>query len=414
MNSLSFAPRGRSIKYALFSSVLASTGFNTALAQSDYPHGDEQIGTVRQVYDGALLPDLQVNTFRNIDRLFSTRVVKRGPTIFALPQSENPLTSLTFTSHGEHYDLYDYVSLNRISGLLAIKDGEIVYETYQLGNSEKTLWMSMSIVKSITATLVGAAIKDGFIESIDDPVTKYVSVLNGSAYERVSVRHLLQMASGVQWNETYIDPTSDRRQLLEAQIAQRPGGMLEVMSRLPRAAEPGTRWNYSTGETQVVAALVSAATDQSLADSLSEKIWAKCGMETHATWWLESPDGLEVGGSGLSATLRDYGRFGLFLLNGGVAGGDEILPSGWIDEASSPKVIGGATTDYGYMLWPVPESAGTIHEGAYEAIGIFGQNIYINPRESVVIVIWSARPKPLGKTPVEDHDFYAAVCQAVR
>jgi hypothetical protein len=402
------------MKLTFFISVLALFGFDGASAQTDYRHASEQIGTVRQVYDGALMPDIQVNTFRNIDRLFSTRVVKRGSNVYSLPWSENPLTSLTFSSENKEYDLYDYISLNRISGLVAIKDGEIVYEKYQLGNSEKSRWMSMSVVKSMTAILVGAAIHDGYIENIDNPVTDYVSELVGSAYEGVSIRNLLQMASGVQWNETYTDPESDRRRLLEAQIAQEPGGMLRVMSKLPRAAEPGSRWNYSTGETQVVAALVSAATKRPLADYLSEKIWAKFGMEADANWWLESPGGLEVGGSGLSASLRDYARFGLFLLNGGVAGGESILPDGWIEDASSPKLVDGTQVNYGYMLWPIPDSAGTIHEKAYEARGIFGQYIYVNPTENVVIAIWSARPKPVGKTSVPDRDFYAALCESVR
>lgn len=402
------------MKFTYLITVIAFSGFSAAIAQTEYPHVTEQIGTVRQVYDGALMPDIQVNTFRNIDRLFSTRVVKRGSNVYSLPRSANPLTSLTFSSENKVYDLYDYISLNRISGIVAIKDGEIVYEKYQLGNSERSRWMSMSVVKSMTAILVGAAIHDGYIESIDDPVTDYVSELVGSAYEGVSVRNLLQMASGVRWNETYTDPESDRRRLLEAQIAQEPGGMLRVMSKLPRAAEPGSRWNYSTGETQVVAALVSAATKRPLADYLSEKIWAKFGMEADANWWLESPGGLEVGGSGLSATLRDYARFGLFLLNGGVAGGENILPDGWIEDASSPKLVDGTHVNYGYMLWPIPDSAGTIHEKAYEARGIFGQQIYVNPAENVVIAIWSARPKPLGKTSVPDRDFYAALCESVR
>jgi CubicO group peptidase (beta-lactamase class C family) len=406
--------RERAMRSPFLIAIFTATALHASVAPADYPHADEQIGAVRQVYDGALPPDLQANTFRNIDRLFSTRTVRAGSTAYPLPYSETPLTSLTFNSEGERHDLYDYLSLNRISGLLVIKDGEIAYETYQLGNSEHTRWMSMSIAKSVAAMLVGAAIQDGYIESVDDPVTRYVPELRGSAYDGVSVRHLLQMASGVQWNETYTDPASDRRQLLDAQIAQEPGGMLEVMSKLPRAAEPGTRWNYSTGETQVVAALVSAATGKTLADYLSAKIWAKFAMESDANWWLESPDGLEVGGSGLSATLRDYGRFGLFLLNGGVAGGEEILPEGWIEEASSPKMVGGAHIDYGYMLWPVADSEGTTHESAYEAIGIFGQKVYVNPREKVVIAIWSARPKPTGKTPVDDEDFYAAVCEALR
>jgi len=401
------------IKPALLLALLWILGSCPAQAQDDYPHAHEPIGSVRQVYDGALMPDLQVNTFRNIDRLFATRVVRRGPAVYPLPESDTPLSGLTFDSNGERYDLYDYVSLNRVSGLLAIKNGEIVYETYQLGNSEKTRWMSMSIVKSITASLVGAAIEDGHIESIDDPVTRYVSELRGSAYEGVTIRQLLRMASGVAWNETYTDPASDRRHLLEAQIAQRPGGMLEVMSELSRAAEPGTRWNYSTGETQVVAALVQAATGEHLADYLSGKIWARFGMESDATWWLESPNGIEVGGSGLSATLRDYGRFGLFLLYGGIAGGAPVLPEHWVREASSPGTIGGSPVDYGYMLWPLPDSKGTIHEGAYEARGIFGQHLYVNPRENVVIVVWSARPKPLGKTSIPDRDFFAALCEAV-
>ena len=386
----------------------------TAAAQTGNPHAHEEIGNVRQVYDGALMPDIQVNTFRNIDRLFATRTVKRGANVFPLPESKTPLTSLSFTSRGVAYDLFDYVSLNRVAGLIAIKDGKVVYETYQLGNSEKTRWMSMSIAKSVTAMLVGAAIRDGHIGSIDDEVTKYVTDLKGSAYEGVSVRHVLQMASGVAWNETYTDSASDRRRLLEAQIAQQPGGMLKVMAALPRAAAPGSRWNYNTGETQVAGELVAAATGRTLADYLTEKIWARFGMESDATWWLESPGGVEVGGSGMSATLRDYARFGLFMLHDGVAGGEAILPSGWIEEASSPKQVGGTNVDYGYLLWPVSESVSTIHEGAFEALGIFGQKIYVNPRENVVIAIVSARSKPLDRDTIDDQDFFAAVCTAVR
>ena len=134
------------------------------------------------------------------------------------------------------------------------------------------------------------------------------------------------------------------------------------MASLPREAPPGTRFNYSTGETQV-AAVLRGAVKRPLADYLSERVWAKFGMESDATWWLESPDGLEIGGSGLSATLRDYGRFGLFLLAGGSAGGEQILPDGWLRDASSPKTLGGQNVDYGYLLWPIPNAAATIHEG---------------------------------------------------
>jgi len=396
--------------------VVVALALSSVFASAKEPinvHAAEKIGTVQQVYDGSLFPDVQVNTFRNIERLFSTRVVSRGTTVHPLPASDKQLKNFRFSSNGKDYDLYDYVSLNRVSGLLVLKDGKIAFENYQLGNNEKTRWMSMSVVKSMTATLVGAAIKDGHIKSIDDPITIYLPQLKGSAYDGVSVRNLLQMASGVKWNETYTDPSSDRRRMLEVQNAQTPGGVLELMSKLPRAAAPGTRWNYSTGETHVAGALVRAAVGKPMAQYLSERIWGKFGMESDATWWLESPDGLEVGGSGLSATLRDYGRFGLFLLGGGKAGGEQILPDGWVKEAGSPKIVDGKLVNYGYMLWPIPNAAGTINEGAFEARGIFGQHIYMNPKENVVIVVWSALPKPTGKGTIGDNDFFAAASQAV-
>jgi len=238
----------------------------------------------------------------------------------------------------------------------------------------------------------------GHIRSIDDPITQYAPQLAGGAYDEVTVRNLLQMASGVKWDEE----------------AQKPGAILSFMARLPREVPPGTRFNYSTGETQVAAAVLRGAVKRPLADYLSERISAKFGMESDATWWLESPDGLEIGGSGLSATLRDYGRFGLFMLAGGSAGGEQILPNGWLRDASSPKTVGGQNVDYGYLLWPIPNAAATIHEGAFEARGIFGQHVYMNPRENVVIAIWSALPKPTGKAVVRDYDFFAAVSEALR
>jgi len=218
----------------------------------------------------------------------------------------------------------------------------------------------------------------------------------------------------VKWDETYTNPASDRRHMLEAQIAQRPGAIMEVMAKLPRAAAPGTVWNYSTGETYVAGAVVRAAVGRPLAQYLSERIWAKFGMESAATWWLDSPGGMEIGGSGLSATLRDYGRFGLFLLNGGMAGKERILPEGWVREAGSSKTIGGKVVNYGYLIWPFAAAPGSINEGAFQALGIYGQHIYMNPRENVVIVVWGALPKPTGTEPILDEDFFAAATAAVR
>ena len=173
----------------------------TALAgDSTYRHSEEPIGTVREVYDGRLYPDIQVNTFRNIDRLFPTRVVKRGETVYPLPVSDHPLEAFSYTVDGESYDLYDVLSLNRVSGLLIIHDGEIQFEKYLLGNDEQTRWMSMSVVKSMTAALIGAAIQDGLISGIDDPIVDYLPRFKGTAYDGVTVRNLLQMTSGVERN----------------------------------------------------------------------------------------------------------------------------------------------------------------------------------------------------------------------
>ncbi|MDE4915244.1 serine hydrolase [Methylobacterium sp. 092160098-2] len=369
---------------------------------------------MQQAYDGHLTPDLQANTFRNIDRLFSTRTVNRGGPVARLETSTKPLTDVKFQSNGKAVDLFDYLSLNRVAGLLVLKDGKIAYEDYELGNNEATRWMSMSVAKSISSTLVGVAIKDGFIKSIDDPVTRYLPELAGGAYDGVTVRNLLQMASGAKWDETYTDPKSDRRRMLELQLEGKPGTIVAMMAKLPRAHEPGTAWNYSTGETHLVGALVRAAVGKPVSVYLSEKIWSRLGMEQDATWWVESPNGLEVGGSGFSATLRDYARFGQFVLNKGVIDGESVVPEGWYEQAGSPKELSGKTVNYGYMWWPLGAPAGTPNEGAFTARGIFGQYVYVNPKEHVVIAMWGARSKPTGAPPVVDADFFSAVVSALR
>ncbi len=391
----------------LLAAMLIAPGVVMAESSGNYRHADEPIGTIRQVYDGQLFPDLQVNTFRNIDRLFATRTVKAGSAPFPLPASERRLQNFQFESRGNSYDLYDFMALNRVSGLLVVKDGAVAFEQYALGNDEHTRWMSMSVVKSITATLVGAAIQDGFIESLDDPLARYLPQFAGSAYDGVTIRQLLHMASGVAWNETYTDQASDRRAMLEAQIAQQPGAILQLMAGLERAAAPGSRWNYSTGETSVVGALVNAATGESVASYLSRKIWQPFGMEEDASWWLDAPDGQEIGGSGLSATLRDYARFGLFMLNNGEIHGESILPPGWVQEATAWPTIGGELVDYGYMWW-------LLDEGAYAAIGIFGQFIYVHPQDKLVIAMWSAQPKPVGTDAVDEYLFFNALAAALR
>ena len=173
-----------------------------------------------------------------------------------MPAAPRPLGNVLCSSRSRVVTLDEYMRLNRVSGLLVLSDGRIALERYALGATPATRWMSMSMAKSITSTLIGIALHDGKIRSLDDSVTRYVPSLNGSAYDGVTVRNILMMASGVRWNETYTDSSSDRRHLLDVQIAQQPGAALALMASLPRAAIPGSVLNYSTGETLVAGEIV--------------------------------------------------------------------------------------------------------------------------------------------------------------
>jgi CubicO group peptidase (beta-lactamase class C family) len=374
---------------------------------------NERADCARRAYAGKLLPHQQLRLFRDADWGFATRVVKCGANVHPLPRAPVELRELVVRTKEAEFDLADYISRNRVAGLMIVQAGRIVLEQYEHGVGPDTRWISMSMAKSISTTLVGAAIQDGYIGSVDEPLTRYLPELGGGGYEGVSIRHLMQMTSGVRWDDTHTDPNSERRRMLELQIAQEPGAIMRYVAGMQRVAAPGTVWNYSTGETHVVGALLKAATGRWVAEYLSEKIWSRFAMEADATWWLEAPHGLEVAGSGVSATLRDYARFGLFNLYGGVIGDTRVLPAGWITEATAPRAVAGKHVDYGYMWWPVPAQDGAYTDGAFSARGIFGQYIYVNPKRRLVIAVLSARSKPKGAEAILDNDFFNSVAQAL-
>jgi hypothetical protein len=162
----------------------------------------------------------------------------------------------------------------------------------------------------------------------------------------------------------------------------------------------------------MVGALLHAATGRWLADYLSAKLWSLLGMEQDACWWLESPDGLEVAGSGLCATLRDYARFGAFVLADGVVDGERVLPRGWVAEAGAGYLGGGVAVPYGYMWWPVPGPEG-VPAGGFSARGIFGQRIYLNPGKRLVVAMLSARSKPMNSEAIDDNDFFNALAEGL-
>jgi len=376
--------------------------------------GLDPFTAIRDAYAGKLLPETQVPVFRGTDEIFPTRIVAAGRRPYPLPRAPRQLRELTIESRGAQFDLVDYVSRNCVAGLLVLDRGRVSLEHYEFGNGPETRWLSMSMAKSVATTLVGAALQDGLMASIEDPLTKYLPDYAGTSYDGVSVQHLLQMTSGVAWDDTQTDPDSDRRRMLELQIQQEPGSIGRYVRSRPRTGASGRTWNYSTGETHIVGELLRAVLGRWLSDYLSERIWSAFSMETDATWWLESPGGLEVAGSGIGATLRDYGRFGLFMMHDGVADGRRVLPEGWVREATAPRVVTGELLDYGYMWWPVPARDGSFDQRAFSARGIFGQYIYVNPQAEVVIVVWSARSKPKGSEAILDNDFFNAVVEALR
>ncbi|PKP98522.1 MAG: serine hydrolase, partial [Alphaproteobacteria bacterium HGW-Alphaproteobacteria-13] len=215
-------------------------------------------------------------------------------------------------------DVDAYMAAQRAAGLIIVQDGRVRLEKYALGYGPTGRWTSFSVAKSFTSTLVGAAVKDGYIKSLDDKVTVYIPDLKGSAYDDVSVRQLLTMTSGVQWNEDYTDPRSDVAQFNLQQPVPGEDITVSYMKALPREAPAGSKWVYKTGETNLIGVLVSSATGKTLSAYLSEKLWKPFGMEQDAVWMI-GPTGHEISGCCISASLRDYARFGLFMLGGGVA-----------------------------------------------------------------------------------------------
>ncbi|MDB5429546.1 MAG: beta-lactamase family protein [Caulobacter sp.] len=350
-------------------------------------------------------PENQAATFRNQDQIWPHRTIRRGEAVRPLAPHARSLADQTFAVGEVRVGVDDFMARRRTAGFLILKNGEIALERYGLGNGPDSCWTSFSMAKSITATLLGAALRDGAIASLDDGCDLYLPGLAGSAYEGVTVRNVLRMCSGVAWNEGDNSNGHDIRRLGQAMVSRRAGSVLDLMGGLPRAEPPGAVFNYSTGESCLLGAVVAAATGRWLADYAAEKIWGPAGMEADGRWQLESQDGLELGGFGVSLCLRDAGRFGLLALeNGEGFGRPGVLPPGWRDLAGQPDCAAtafgtltpGSPAGYGYHWWALPGApyAGGLHTGAFVALGAFGQRIYVNPTERLVAVIQSAWRQP--------------------
>jgi CubicO group peptidase (beta-lactamase class C family) len=318
--------------------------------------------------------------FRAMEQWFAGHEVAAAATPRALPRGE-PLSAEL------QADLQTLMADTNAAGIMVLKDGKVRYEAYGLGLGPTDRWTSFSVAKSFTSTLLGAAVKEGLI-SMDDPVTKHIPGLAGSAYEGVTVRQLATMTSGVKWDENYTDPNSDVAQMNRFVVEYGPEAIVAQMKALPREAEPGKKWVYKTGETNLIGVLVENAVGKPLAEYAKAKIIDPAGFEGDL-FWMVDPRGGNIGGCCLSIRLADYARMGQFALEGGAG----VVPDGWFEEAGKAQVDFGADAPgfgYGYQWWAYPM-------GSYGAQGIFGQAITLVPAKNVVVAIvsnWPAATSP--------------------
>lgn len=334
--------------------------------------------------------------FRALDRLpFIARSSEIAPAATPLPLPPGKPLAIP--------GLDEYLVAQRAAAIVIVQDGKVRLERYGLGFDAAGRWTSFSVAKSFTSTLVGAAIQDGAIKSLDDRLGQYVPGLRGSAYDEVTVRQLLTMSSGVAWNEDYEDPNSDVSQFNKASPEPGMEAIVSYMRKLPRANRPGETWRYNTGETNLVGVLVSSATGKTLSQYLEEKIWRPAGMEAKATWILNKT-GREIAGCCIQAATRDFARFGLFVLANGVAQGKQIVPPDWFAQATAKqKDIGRPGKGYGFQWW-------TYDDGSVAAQGIFGQGVFIDAKRKLVIASnadWTRASK--GPEPAARDEFYKRV-----
>lgn len=353
-------------------------------------------------------PNIQAEGFLHWDRIFATRLIHCGPHVSDLARSENEI-AVEFEDQGRRCDIDDLMRDEHLSGLIVLKQNQILLERYALGLTPELRWQSSSMVKSLTSTLIGAALYDGLIASLDDEMAFYLPEFSGTSYDGVTLRHLLNMASGIDWTEDYEDMNADVQEHYIKPIAARePNHIAGYLKTLSRIDEPGTQYYYNTGDTFLLSLILAKVTGRTVADYCSEKIWIPLGMEQDGYFMLDSEGGQEITGSCCGASLRDYARLGLLMLNDGVTPrGERVLPEGWTQLATAPsapnfhKDIGSrprldtsAFTGYGYLWW-------VHHPGSFMALGAYGQWIHVEMDAGLVFVMVGAMPRETYMSPGE-------------
>jgi len=343
-------------------------------------------------------PQLNFLIFQNLNKMFATRTVPAGGKAWRLPYSLESIEG-KFEFEGRSYGLEEFLEKSATNALLVIKDGHIVHETYRNGSDDTTRFISFSMAKSFVSTLIGIAVSEGKIESIDDNVTIYLPEMKDSGYAEATIRDLLLMRSGVAWLEVYEfgSDTQLTRVHDDSLVAYKYRWCEYAANESKRAGKAGEKFNYSTLDTSVLGCILERAVGMTGSQYMSENIWKPAGMEHDGYWIMDGPDsvGCEFFGAGFNATLRDYGRFGLLMLNKGIVNGKQVIPADWVTESTVPAeenepLAEGDALGYQYQWWTIPNS------DAYMAIGLHNQFIYIDPKHNTVIVKLSYTPGPLG------------------
>jgi CubicO group peptidase (beta-lactamase class C family) len=324
--------------------------------------------------------------------------IHRSGPVFALKEPSQPFSAV-YTYAGKQYSLAEYFRRNYVTGYLVLQDDRIVLERYFRGASRESRFLSNSVIKSFTSILIGAAVADGKITGVDDPVVKYLPWLKqSSGYRDTTLKNLLEMSSGVKFDEAYTNPHAEIARYASALLHGDPS-FHDLALSIQAKIKPGTKFEYQTINTQVLGMALEAATGKRLNEYMEEKIWDKLGMENDAFLFRSKKQPQMCAASCLNVTVRDYARFGLMAMNGGKLGEQRIVPESWIEASTHPKekFLQPEPTSprdeqhfgYGYQWWLLH---GT--DGEFAALGIYGQTIYINPRRHVVIVQTSAWPEP--------------------
>lgn len=354
----------------------------------------DPVVTMRQHWLDA---DINAFTFRNSAQMFETRLVPRAGPVWELPRGET-LSPPAYVFSGQHRSYADFAARTYTNAFLVIRDGKIVFEDYRNRSTEADHFISFSMAKSITSLLIGIALDKGHIRALDDPAGDYVPELKAGAYGDVTIRQLLQMRSGVDYEERYDfgDKPSMAALIHMNAIVLNKERFADRARTIGRAAAPGSRFNYATLDTAVLGWILERATKQPVAEFMASHLWGPAGMEAGGFWIADGPSGIgrELTGMGYNARLRDFGRLGLLMLNDGMRGDRRVLPAGWMRQATAMLRFPddnalGMRGGYGFQFWQLDDEP-----GAYAAVGLAGQFIYVHPKSRTVIVKLSYFPQP--------------------